>query len=85
MHLSLPQAITSLNGIATGLRNGSPVKRAMPWNGQGAGGFDSNGRTNRSESLSLGGGSVTNSGLISEITSRHPFPSPTPVDVLVSP
>jgi methionine-rich copper-binding protein CopC len=34
-------------------------------NGQGAGGWDSNGRANNSEGLSIGGGSVTNDGLIS--------------------
>jgi hypothetical protein len=34
-------------------------------NGQGAGGFDSAGRTNRSEGISIGGGSVTNDGTIS--------------------
>ena len=33
--------------------------------GQGAGGFDSNGRTNRSEGISIGGGSITNDGTIS--------------------
>jgi VCBS repeat-containing protein len=31
----------------------------------GAGGFDSNGRTNKSEGISIGGGSITNDGLIS--------------------
>ncbi len=40
--------------------NGNPVL-----NGQGAGGYDSNGRLNHSEGLSLGGGSVDNFGTIS--------------------
>jgi autotransporter-associated beta strand protein len=55
-------AATVVN-LAGGLIAGSGANGVL--NGRGAGGYDGNGRANRSEGLSLGGGSVTNSGTIS--------------------